>query len=187
MRFDVDEDFLLVQRMRRGDERAFESFVTKYYPAILKYCQIQIRDYGYAEDMTQEMSDNQLKKYLGVDHKILYSQKKLQETVQKSKMAFAKGEAQTLISYAEFLYQQGRYIHKRWWALQAATLFLLWVILHLTESAGSVQMGMGVAAALFFCAVFCFLWIKIVLNERVYGAVSRYPIPCPQVSMACWA
>ena len=54
MRFDVDEDFLLVQRMRRGDERAFESFVTKYYPAILKYCQIQIRDYGYAEDMTQE-------------------------------------------------------------------------------------------------------------------------------------
>lgn len=50
----MDEDFLLVQKMRMGDEKAFESFVTKYYPAILKYCQIHIKDYGYAEDMTQE-------------------------------------------------------------------------------------------------------------------------------------
>lgn len=38
----MDEDFLLVQKMRMGDEKAFESFVTKYYPAILKYCQIHI-------------------------------------------------------------------------------------------------------------------------------------------------
>lgn len=51
---DVDEDFLLVQKMRMGDEKAFERFVTKYYPAILKYCQIHIKDYGYAQDMTQE-------------------------------------------------------------------------------------------------------------------------------------
>lgn len=54
MGIDVDADFLLVQKMRMGNEKAFESFVTKYYPAILKYCQIHIRDYGYAEDMTQE-------------------------------------------------------------------------------------------------------------------------------------
>lgn len=54
MGIDADEDFLLVQKMRMGDEKAFESFVTKYYPAILKYCQIHIRDYGYAQDMTQE-------------------------------------------------------------------------------------------------------------------------------------
>lgn len=54
MGIDVDEDFLLVQKMRMGDEKAFESFVTKYYSAILKYCQIHIKDYGYAQDMTQE-------------------------------------------------------------------------------------------------------------------------------------
>ena len=50
----MDEDFLLVQKMRMGDENAFDRFVTKYYPAIMKYCQIHIGDYGYAEDMTQE-------------------------------------------------------------------------------------------------------------------------------------
>lgn len=50
----VDEDSLLVQKMRMGDEKAFDKFITKYYPAILRYCQIHIKDYGYAEDMTQE-------------------------------------------------------------------------------------------------------------------------------------
>lgn len=51
---DLDLDYLLVQRMRMGDEKALEAFVTKYYPAILKYCHLHIEDYGYAEDMAQE-------------------------------------------------------------------------------------------------------------------------------------
>ena len=54
MIIDLDEDFLLVQKMRMGDEEAFERFVRKYYAEILKYCRIHIKDYGYAEDMTQE-------------------------------------------------------------------------------------------------------------------------------------
>ena len=51
---DLDLDCLLVQRMRMGDERALDAFVTKYYPAILKYCRLHIDDYGSAEDMAQE-------------------------------------------------------------------------------------------------------------------------------------
>lgn len=51
---DVDFDFLLVQKMRMGDEQAFNDFIIKYYPKILKYCRIHIDDSGYAEDMTQE-------------------------------------------------------------------------------------------------------------------------------------
>lgn len=50
----MDEDFLLVQRMRLGDERALEIFVEKYYPLILNYCHAHVADYGYAEDMAQE-------------------------------------------------------------------------------------------------------------------------------------
>lgn len=50
----MDPDYLLVQRMRMGDEKALETFVTKYYPAILKYCRLHIDDRGYAEDMAQE-------------------------------------------------------------------------------------------------------------------------------------
>lgn len=54
MSIELDADFLLVQKMRTGDEKAFESFVKKYYPAILNYCQVHIKDHGYAEDLTQE-------------------------------------------------------------------------------------------------------------------------------------
>lgn len=50
----MDMDFLLVQRMRLGDEKALESFVKKYYPLILKYCRTHMADSGYAEDMAQE-------------------------------------------------------------------------------------------------------------------------------------
>lgn len=50
----MDADFLLIQKMKAGDEQAIEIFVNKYYPKILKYCCLRIYDYGYAEDMTQE-------------------------------------------------------------------------------------------------------------------------------------
>lgn len=50
----MDVDFLLMQKMRMGDERAVEAFVTKYYSQILRYCRLHISDYGYAEDITQE-------------------------------------------------------------------------------------------------------------------------------------
>ena len=50
----MDRDFLLVQKIRMGDEKAIEIFVEKYYPRILSYCQVHIGDLGYAEDMTQE-------------------------------------------------------------------------------------------------------------------------------------
>lgn len=50
----MDRDFLLVQKMRMGDEEAVEAFVTKYYARILSYCQVHVGDFGYAEDITQE-------------------------------------------------------------------------------------------------------------------------------------
>lgn len=50
----MDSDFLLIQKMKAGDEQAVDMFVRKYYPAIYKYCRLHINDLGYAEDMTQE-------------------------------------------------------------------------------------------------------------------------------------
>ena len=50
----MDADFLLLHRMRNGDEQAIEDFVRKYYPRILRYCHLHIQDAGYAEDLTQE-------------------------------------------------------------------------------------------------------------------------------------
>lgn len=50
----VDADFLLIRKMRQGDEDAFDTFVRKYYGDILKYCTYHSPDAAYAEDLTQE-------------------------------------------------------------------------------------------------------------------------------------
>lgn len=50
----MDADFLLIQKMKLGDEQAVKNFVNKYYPRMLKYCCLHIQDYGYAEDVAQE-------------------------------------------------------------------------------------------------------------------------------------
>lgn len=50
----VNIDFLLIQRMKRGDENAFDVFIRKHYEEILKYCSYHCLDTSYAEDLTQE-------------------------------------------------------------------------------------------------------------------------------------
>lgn len=45
-------DFLLIARMRAGDEAAVEIFVRAHYPAILHYCRLRVGE--GAEDATQE-------------------------------------------------------------------------------------------------------------------------------------
>ena len=50
----MDFDLLLIQKMKRGSEKAFDLFVRKYYEEILKYCSYHCLDTSYAEDLTQE-------------------------------------------------------------------------------------------------------------------------------------
>ena len=51
----MDADFLLLRRMRQGDEMAIEDFVRKYYPLIVRYCRLHLWDAEEAEDVTQEV------------------------------------------------------------------------------------------------------------------------------------
>ena len=51
----MDSDFLLIHRMKNGDESAIEAFVRKHYPVILRYCHLHLSDKSYAEDATQEV------------------------------------------------------------------------------------------------------------------------------------
>lgn len=50
----MDADFLLIQRMKRGEGPALDSFVEKHYPDILRYCRLHLRDRDYAQDAAQE-------------------------------------------------------------------------------------------------------------------------------------
>lgn len=50
----MDADFILIRKMKQGDEQAFDIFVRKYYEQILKYCSYHCSDQEYARDLTQE-------------------------------------------------------------------------------------------------------------------------------------
>lgn len=50
----VYSDFLLIRKMKRGDDSALDLFVHKYYQEILNYCHYHCSDKTYAEDITQE-------------------------------------------------------------------------------------------------------------------------------------
>lgn len=123
-----------------------------------------------------KLSDHQIKKHLETKNKIFYTEKNLQETLQKSKAAFLESEAENFISKAEFLYQQSKYIHKRWWILQGTILFLLWTILQMTERNFYVQRGMGIAASLFAILLLPELWKNRNANALEIESVSYYSL-----------
>lgn len=50
----MDEDFLLIRKMRQQDENAVDHFIRKYYPDILQYCKCHCMDREVTEDLTQE-------------------------------------------------------------------------------------------------------------------------------------
>ena len=50
----VNNDSMLIKRMRQGDDTAFELFVHTYYGEILNYCHYHCPDEEYAIDLTQE-------------------------------------------------------------------------------------------------------------------------------------
>lgn len=47
-------DFLLIKKVKSGDEQAGEQLIKKYYSSLYQYCFLHLHDRELAEDMTQE-------------------------------------------------------------------------------------------------------------------------------------
>lgn len=113
------------------------------------------------------LSDRQLRKIFGGGQRNAYRDGGLQETISRAKAAFAECESAASLSSLEFLWQQGRYIRKRWWVLQAAILFLLGSVLQFTGQSAYTRRCMGIAAALFAVLILPELW-----KNRSAGAME---------------
>lgn len=50
----MSSDFILLQKMKRGDPGAGDQFVRKYYVSIYQYCYLHTHDRTCSEDMTQD-------------------------------------------------------------------------------------------------------------------------------------
>ncbi|MCI8613890.1 MAG: hypothetical protein HFJ01_02080 [Lachnospiraceae bacterium] len=116
------------------------------------------------------LSNRQLRKYMNGDSGGCREKREPVPTaglILKSKAAFYEGEERDTLTAAEFLYWQGGYIRKYWWALQGGVLLILWISLKLTGSGFYVRRAMGVAASLFAAMLLPELW-----KNRSGGAVE---------------
>lgn len=100
----------------------------------------------------------------------------LRETIQKSKAAFYENEAEGTLSKAEFLRQQSRYIHKRWWLLQGCVLLTLWFLLTLIKSSYYMQRCTGIAAPLFAVLLLPELWKSRSSNALEIECAAYYSL-----------
>ena len=82
----------------------------------------------------------------------------IEKTVQTAKDMLYQKEAASLLTSTEFLYEQGRFIRKRWWLLQGGLLLGLWFLLEGLESPMMMERCMGVAASFFAILLVPELW-----------------------------
>ena len=71
-REDGQTDHLLVTAVRRGDDRAFEVLYTRYQRRIAAYCFGMVKDYGRAEDITQEVFVSALRRMRKTERPIAF-------------------------------------------------------------------------------------------------------------------
>lgn len=76
-------------------------------------------------------------------------------------------EENSRISYFEFLYEQSRFIKKRWWGLQALVLILLWILLKDSDNAGDMGRMVGILATVFVVLIIPEIW-----KNQKYSAVE---------------
>lgn len=101
--------------------------------------------------------ERKLKAY-GKDAAIKPEEEQLKKTLLAAKKAFLDGLEAENAGFGEFLYQQSKFIKKRWWLLQALVLLLSWLTLKETESSDILQRCFGVAAPLFGMLMIPELW-----------------------------
>ena len=62
------------------------------------------------------------------------------------------------VSYFEFLYDQSRFLKKRWWGLQALVLLLLWLLLMDNGNSGDMGRVTGILATVFVVLIIPEVW-----------------------------
>lgn len=85
-------------------------------------------------------------------------EKKIQETIIRSKNSFFMAEQEKMLSYHEFLWTQLNVIQKRWWGLQLLILAALSAALTSIQDEIYITRSMGVAASLFVILIIPELW-----------------------------
>jgi len=103
-------------------------------------------------------------------------EKRIQETIRKSKETFFASEQKRILSYHEFLWAQLKAIQKRWWVLQLLLLLVLWTVLTSAYEDIYIKRGMGVIASLFVILIIPELWRNRSCQCMEIEAASYYSL-----------
>lgn len=76
-------------------------------------------------------------------------------------------QAGTRASYFEFLFEQFKFIKKRWWILQSAALILLWNLLACSDGGERAERASGALAVIFAVMIIPEIW-----KNRRFSAVE---------------
>lgn len=147
----MDADFLLIKRMKQGDEDAFDVFIRRYYGDILRYCAYRCADTGCAEDLTQDTFVRFFEKLSDYRH-----------------MGKAKNYLYTIagnLCRNEYKRQAGIPMEEESLAremklreIAAAVLAGLWMLLPLAESEAYICRTLGIGGTLFMIMMIPELW-----------------------------
>ena len=70
-------------------------------------------------------------------------------------------------SYFEFLFEQFKFIKKRWWALQGGILFLLWILLADSDGGANTERTLVAMSVMFSVKI-----VTEILKKRRFSAVK---------------
>lgn len=85
-------------------------------------------------------------------------EEKVQAAIALSKEAFLAGEARQMLSPVEFLWDQSKFLKKRWWALQGLLLTFVCLMLCRLEADYLIRRCLGLAGPLFVILILPELW-----------------------------
>ena len=83
---------------------------------------------------------------------------KIQKTISVSKEAFLSEESEQTVSHIEFLYQQSKFIKKRWWLMQGLLLAFVCFLLKNSETDFTVRRILGLTGSLFVILIYPEIW-----------------------------
>ena len=115
-----------------------------------------------------------MKAFLSFD--VLCEESKIQETIAVSKEAFLAGESEQTVSHLEFLYQQSKFIKKRWWLMQALLLAFVCFLLLGAETDFVVRRILGLTGPLFVILIYPEIWKNRSFNAMEVECTTFYTL-----------
>ena len=89
---------------------------------------------------------------------VICDESKIQKTIAVSREAFLAGESGQTVSHIEFLYQQSKFIKKRWWLMQGLLLVFVCFLLNNSETDFTVRRILGLTGPLFVILIYPEIW-----------------------------